>query len=321
MDNSLTSDEIKPLELTAEQCSELQILLNKLWNLQTFTDEFNLNINRLFDNFKYVLKNIDPTIVDKSYFNHLEEKTEDFKKNLLTSKDDYQKKVNYYLDILKTHRFMNSWEDEWIKKIIPEKNYPKLILDQLNNYFSNISSFNLPCCLVLGKSETFLEYVMGSEPIFLYYRENEEPRVQKTLSNLNEVQRSRIRLYTNNWDIPKGLMANIIAWDYVHLINTEDFEKNVIGFLYSLLRPGGLLTFNYPSVYNHQDFDLIVRHLFGAYDPFFLETVLTKTGFEVIKHDLDNQIFYVKKPGILNSNKASPTISTIVNIDSILGIK
>lgn len=321
MDNSSNSDEIKPFELTELEINDLQILLNKLWNLQNLIDNFNSNIDKMFQDFQYILKSIDPTIDMETYFNNQKINTASFRSSLIASSYEFRKKIKVYTDKLKLHELNSSWEHDWIKENVVVKELPEDVINRLKNYFANLSSFNLPSCLVSGHSDRFFESVLGSEPLFIYFRPEEKAMVHSIMAKMSETQKARLRLYDATWNLPKGLMANVIAWDYIHLIDTNRFEKETIGFLYGMLRPGGLLTFNYPSIYDPIDFNYMIRHNFGIYDPDFLEDIVKKTGFEIVNHDEVNQIFYLKKPGILNINKASPTISTVVNIDSLFDKK
>jgi hypothetical protein len=313
-----SSDSDKPRELTVKEINDFQIQLNMYWNLRGFISSFNQNLNILTDNMLYLLKSLRIELDLEKYIKNLKENNAELKNKLDSIKSDSKEKVKLYLDILREKDMAGHWDHDWIIKSTQGRKINEKSLDMVRNFATNLSAFNLPTIIMGREPNLFIEQVMGSEPLYILLERREKEHVNKFLDNFNEVTKIRLRIYENFWELPKGGIANIIAWDHIHLYNPNRFQEQILPSLYSALQPGGILVLNYPSIYNSDDFGVIIEGVFGAYDMELMEDLTLNMGFEILKHDIDNQILFLKKPGILNTNKASPTISTIVNIDIII---
>jgi len=312
LDNSSNSD-----KLTPEQRNDLEIRLNKAAVLRSFLKEFNVETNTSLEKLKSIMQVIDST----ADMGKVLAKSVDAFSDLNTMISAYERVISSAItpsvNILRNKVIGGSWCDEWAKANIVMPTVPADVMERIKTQIKNLSDFGLGSLLVGPTPELFIDSVKSSEPIYIFFEEKDQPKLDWFLPQYNELFQRRLRIYDKLWEMPKNTLGIITVWNYLHLRDTKQFDEWIAPTFYSLLKAGGVAVLNYPSLYNSEDYNYISNSVFGAYDSDYIETSLVKIGFEVVTHDRLNQIIVVKKPGFLNTKKASPTISTIVNIDSI----
>ena len=295
----------------------LRILLNKISVIRSsITEITDLNSN-LLSKLSYILKSIDIQF-DQMSFKIAHQNNVDHQIEILNSyEQDLAEQLDSYVSILREKSINGTWNNDWIE--IPRLD--PFILDSILNKIKNLCNFNVSSLYIGHEPEIFIDSMKSSEPIYMFYEPNDKPKMNEFLESYNLLFQNKIRTYDQINDLPKNAMGLIILWNYIHIRDTNQFKEWINPNLYSILKPGGILIMNYPDLYNSENYDYILNSIFGAYDSSFIEAQLCNIGFEIIDHDKSNQIIVVKKPGFLTTGKSSPTISTIVNIDSIFTIK
>jgi len=295
----------------------LRILLNKISVIRSSITEITEINSNLLSKISYILKSIDVQF-DQISFNTIYQNNVDHQIEILNSyEQSLTKQLDAYISILRKKSINGTWNNDWIK--IPKTN--EFILDSILNKIRNLCNFNISSLYIGYEPDIFIDAIKSSEPIYTFFEPTDESKITSFLEKYNILFQNKIRTYDKIIDLPKNAMGLIILWNYVHLRDTNQFKEWISPNLYGILKPGGVLIINYPDLYNSENYDYISNSIFGAYDSLYMESQLYNIGFEIIEHDKINQIIIVKKPGFLTTGKSSPTISTIVNIDSIFTIK
>lgn len=191
---------------------------------------------------------------------------------------------------------------------------------------STITKFNshlYPSLQINPKEKKWIDCMIGSDPLYLASHNYE--KLINLIQDYPKLYQNRLRLYKilniNFSILPQNQFGFVLCWDTFYYLSHEKVEQ-YIQKIFKLLRPGGILMFNY----NNSDLKECAEYVeYGNYAHMsfsLLKKIINKFDFELINHyDLetkDNKYRYlswieIKKPGELQTIKTSQAIAQILS--------
>lgn len=166
------------------------------------------------------------------------------------------------------------------------------------------------------------ERLVACDP--LYIADVHQEFLNSTMSKFTVEYQLRLRAYhIDRWkddtdlsQLPQNQMGFVFAWNVFNYFPYENLKKYLTQ-IHSVLRPGGVAMFSYNDSENPSSAEYTELGWMSYMPKTLLITLCGSLGFEVIQtFDADEAISWIeiRKPGILETNKAHQVMGLIKNI-------
>lgn len=213
-------------------------------------------------------------------------------------------------------------DDNGQSELVP---IPDHVQNHIIGRIQHYADWHYPGLIIHPQHPKFFEPMVVTDPLYVVGRSQE--MIDRALAGFHPLYQGRVRQYLldDKHDfpyfstLPQGQINLVFAWDFFNCFPTVELQK-YLKSIFSLLRPGGamIFSFNDGETYNGAK----QAECGGmAYTPKSkLVALVEDIGYTVensacFDYDIHAvSLLEIKKPGILTTTKAHPTLGKIQNI-------
>ena len=254
--------------------------------------------------------NLDMSLQDliQSLDDHIDEHAK-----LLEEDSDYTNKFNEFC-----------WPIGLIDPYYTEgQSYLKNIQQELTQF----SAWKFPGLQLYPQSKQWIDVMLASEPLYLVSLARQT--ALDLISEYPQLYQNRVRVYasalSNTIDrsldfLPQHQFGYVVMWN-TPLYLSSTILNEYLTSIYNLLRPGGILVFNFNNCAIPASAKLAENKIFSALTSTAIQKMANSIGFvDTVFHDValdgltHTHISWVKlsKPGKLTTIKSHPTLAKII---------
>jgi len=197
------------------------------------------------------------------------------------------------------------------------------LIGAIQSYVSN----EYACCQLAPGYGEITKFLVAGTP--LYIVDDDHNTLRQFRENFfNDIMQRRTNFYTMSdtddhplYKLPQGQIGFCVIIDYFNF-KTVEVIKKYLQSMYKIMRPGGVVIFNFNNCDYPKGIDKVDEMLYCYTTGTEMNTICTQVGFEVIKliardyDERENGISWleIKKPGNLSTIRAAQGLAEIKNL-------
>lgn len=267
-------------------------------------------------------KNFDLTQIEQMYYSILNKNNEILKAIQDAIENVDQQIIERGLESSIEHEHNNSFNEERLLTTgTATESSPELEL-VLERIIKKYTGWQYPSLYFsVNNNNSRLDHMSATEPLYILGPTQEH--LQSWVCGYPDVHRRRLRLYAlnqNGFDqLPKGQFGFIICWDYFPLL-TIGLVKSYVQQLTELLRPGGILLFNYSNAELRGVADQVDQEILPWASKSYLKKLVNSLDLKVVdSYDFffnesgnSTSWFLIEKEGTLKTSRRSSVLGEIL---------
>lgn len=251
-------------------------------------------------------------------------------KYVQTCLENIDKKIELLTSPLLYFSFLNDNQDgvdnQLLENYENEKNLRYLKIEDttrefVKNIISKYTGWQYPALEIGCGNSEFTPWMVAADPLYLtdLYQE----ALDSTLNKFNKTYQRRLRPYLIDRNVrieqysrlPKNQLGFIFSWNTLSYYYYFELGR-VLNECSRLLRPGGIMFFDFNDCDTPRGAQFVDKRYKPWMNKKLLEQLAQKFELEIVEFnhpEEDISTVTLKKPGILQSIRAHPTLGEIVN--------